>query len=75
MVRQRHAVGSSYLSSHTPSSHCSVDVHVFSGTMEPLSVRHPPLGSTPVLQLEGSLSRATHEPSSHCRVSVHVFAP
>jgi hypothetical protein len=52
-----------------------VEVHVFCGATEPLSVMHAPLGSTLVSQLEGSLSRAIHEPLSHCRVSVQVFGP
>lgn len=48
-------------------------VQVFWGTTEPESVTQPPLGSTPVLQLEGSLERAIHSPLSHCNVSVQVF--
>ncbi len=48
-------------------------VQVFWGTTEPESVTQPPLGSTPVLQLEGSLERAIHSPLSHCKVSVQVF--
>ncbi len=60
-------------STQTPSSHCSVDVHVFWGTTAPLSVMQAPLGSTALSQLAGSASRATHDPASHCRVSVQVF--
>jgi hypothetical protein len=71
--RYRQAVGSFTRSTHTPSLHCSVEVHVFCGTTEPLSVRQAPLASIPVLQLDGSLDRATQLPSLHCRVSVHVF--
>jgi hypothetical protein len=70
---QRQLEGSSTRSTHTPSSHCRVDVHVFCATTDPLSVRQPLLGSMPLLQLEGSLVRATHWPSLHCRVSVHVL--
>jgi hypothetical protein len=67
------AVGSLERATHTPSSHCNVDVHVFCTTTDPESVRQAPFGSTPWLQLAGSLERATHEPLSHWRVSVHVF--
>jgi hypothetical protein len=58
---------------HTPSSHCSVDVHVFWGATDPVSVTHPPPAATPVMQFDWSLVRETHAPASHCNVSVHVF--
>ncbi len=41
--------------------------------MVPVSVRQPPLASTPLVHVEGSLERATQDPLSHCRVSVQVF--
>ena len=56
-----------------PSSHCSVEVHVFCATTLPVSVRQLPPDSMPEVQLEGSFGREIQVPLSHWRVSVHVF--